>query len=62
MLLVSMPIRIKLLLLELFLYIVLCLLLLDAGDIERNPGPGNENVLSIMHINIRSITDINSIL
>ena len=29
-------------------------MLLNARDIERNPGPGNENPLSIMHLNIRS--------
>ena len=31
------------------------LLLLKAGDIERNPGPEIEHSLSILHLNIRSI-------
>ena len=31
------------------------LLLLEAGDIESNPGPVNEHSLSILHLNIRSI-------
>ena len=36
--------------------IVLILLLLEADDIERNPGPNTiNNSLSILHCNIRSI-------
>ena len=35
--------------------IVMCLLLIEAGDIESNPGPGNQNSITIMHLNIRSI-------
>ena len=36
--------------------IVLILLLLEAGDLERNPGPNTiNNSLSILHCNIRSI-------
>ena len=31
------------------------LLLLEPGDIERNPGRVNEHSLSILHLNIRSI-------
>ena len=33
----------------------MCLLLFEAGDTESNPGPGNENTISFMHLNIRSI-------
>ena len=35
--------------------LVMCLLLLEAGDSESNPGPDNEHLLSILHLNIRSI-------
>lgn len=35
--------------------LIMCLLLLEAGDIERNPGPENNNSISIIHLNIRSI-------
>ena len=35
--------------------ILMFLLLLEAGDIESNPGPVNEHSLSILHLNIRSI-------
>ena len=35
--------------------VVLLLLLLEAGDIESNPGPNPENTLSVLHLNIRSI-------
>ena len=35
--------------------VVLILLLLEAGDIESNPGPNPENTLSVLHLNIRSI-------
>ena len=39
-----------------FFQIVLILLLLETGDIEMNPGPHiNNNSLSILHSNIRSI-------
>ena len=31
------------------------LLLLEAGDVESNPGPDNEHSFSILHLNIRSI-------
>ena len=31
------------------------LLLLQAGDIETNPGPENGYKLSILHLNVRSI-------
>ena len=34
---------------------VMCILLLEAGDIERNPGPGTDNVVSVLHLNVRSI-------
>ena len=41
-----------------FLKIVLLLLLLQAGDIERNPGPSETpQDLSIAHLNIRSISN-----
>ena len=41
---------------SLFFKIVLILLLLEAGDIEMNPGPNIINKpLSILHSNIRSI-------
>ena len=36
-------------------FFVMFLLLLQAGDIETNPGPENGYELSIMHLNIRSI-------
>ena len=35
--------------------LVMFLLLLEAGDIDSNPGPENEHLLSILHLNIRSI-------
>ena len=35
--------------------LVLRLLLLEAGDIESNPGPNPEHTLSVLHLNIRSI-------
>ena len=35
--------------------VVLILLLLEAGNIESNPGPNPENTLSVLHLNIRSI-------
>ena len=35
--------------------LVLILLLLEAGDIESNPGPNPEHTLSVLHLNIRSI-------
>ena len=35
--------------------IVMCLLLIEAGAIESNPGPGKQNSITIMHLNIRSI-------
>ena len=35
--------------------LVMCILLLEAGDIERNPGPGTDNAVSILHLNVRSI-------
>ena len=31
------------------------LLLLEAGDVESNPGPTHEQILSVLHLNIRSI-------
>ena len=41
---------------NLYFKIVLILLLLEAGDIEMNPGPDTINSsLSILHSNIRSI-------
>ena len=41
---------------NLYFKIVLILLLLEAGDIEMNPGPDTFNSsLSILHSNIRSI-------
>ena len=41
---------------NIYFKIVLILLLLEAGDIERNPGPTTINdSLSILHCNIRSI-------
>ena len=40
----------------LYFKIVRIILLLEAGDIERNPGPNTiNNSLSILHCNIRSI-------
>ena len=36
-------------------FIVILFLLLQAGDIETNPGPENVHELSILHLNIRSI-------
>ena len=36
-------------------FFVMFLLLLQAGDIETNPGPENGYKLSILHLNIRSI-------
>ena len=36
-------------------FLVILLLLLQAGDIEINPGPENVHELSILHLNIRSI-------
>ena len=36
-------------------FFVILLLLLQAGDIETNPGPENVHELSILHLNIRSI-------
>ena len=36
-------------------FLVILLLLLQAGDIETNPGPENVHELSILHLNIRSI-------
>ena len=36
-------------------FLVILLLLLQAGDIETNPGPDNVHELSILHMNIRSI-------
>ena len=35
--------------------LVMCILLLEAGDIERNPGPGTDNAVSILHLIVRSI-------
>ena len=35
--------------------LVMILLLLEAGDVEINPGPIPENTLSALHLNIRSI-------
>ena len=35
--------------------VVIILLLLEAGDVESNPGPNPENTLSVLHLNIRSI-------
>ena len=37
---------------------VMCLLLIKAGDIESNPGPGKEYSLYLLHLNIRSIRKI----
>ena len=36
-------------------FLVILLLLLQAGDTETNPGPENVYELSILHLNIRSI-------
>ncbi|MCG8097314.1 MAG: hypothetical protein JAZ17_27465 [Candidatus Thiodiazotropha endolucinida] len=36
-------------------FLVILLILLQAGDIETNPGPENVHDLSILHLNIRSI-------
>ena len=33
------------------------LLLLEAGDVESNPGPTYEHTVSVRHLNIRSIRD-----
>ena len=35
--------------------LAMCILLLEAGDTERNPGPGTDNAVSILHLNVRSI-------
>ena len=35
--------------------IIMILLLLEAGDVERNPGPNPDHTLSFLHLNIRSI-------
>ena len=35
--------------------LAMCILLLEAGDIERNPGPGTDSAVSILHVNVRSI-------
>ena len=32
------------------------LLFLEAADVESNPGPTHEHTLSVLHLNIRSIT------
>ena len=36
-------------------FLIILMLLLQAGDIETNPGPENIHDLSIVHLNIRSI-------
>ena len=33
----------------------MCILLPETGDTERNPGPGMDNTVSILHLNVRSI-------
>lgn len=38
-----------------YFFLVMFLLLLEAGDVESNPGPDSEHSLSILHLNIRSI-------
>ena len=35
--------------------IIMILLLSEAGDVERNPGPNPDHTLSFLHLNIRSI-------
>ena len=38
-----------------FLFYVLCLLILLSNDIELNPGPKQSDQLSILHVNVNSI-------